>query len=291
MRIDNKKKITIGSLVIFILVLIIFYFDKDRLLAREIAEHEPAFDCKAKSANVDLKDPRRFIAHAGGAFKGSKYTNTLEAITESISKGYKLIELDLMLTSDGEIVAMHDWNIWRNKTGSQIAIPTLRQFLDAKALDGTTHLDLQAIIKIFKDNSDLILVTDKIRDLEALKSRIPFQDRLFVEVFSIKDYVRALKIGLKFPLLSIASAGEAKALKFAKKFKVHHIVLKATRVAGLSSELSELVDAGTCIHAYSSNEVGFYANHFDKNIFGVYTDHWNVKSGLCDSNASNCTTY
>ena len=48
-----------------------------------------------------------FIAHAGGAIDGITYTNSLEALDLSYSKGCKLFELDLVLTSDDKIIAKY----------------------------------------------------------------------------------------------------------------------------------------------------------------------------------------
>ena len=44
---------------------------------------------------------------------GYKYLNVLEALDENYSKGFRLFELDLLLTSDNYIVAAHDWKNWR----------------------------------------------------------------------------------------------------------------------------------------------------------------------------------
>ena len=61
----------------------------------------------------DLGDWQNFIAHAGGAIihegKPYTYSNSKEALLASIHKGYRFIELDLMLDSDGEIFGAHDY--------------------------------------------------------------------------------------------------------------------------------------------------------------------------------------
>ena len=49
------------------------------------------------------------IAHAGGEIDGYVYTNSLEALQQAASRGYKFIELDLLLTSDSVLVAAHSW--------------------------------------------------------------------------------------------------------------------------------------------------------------------------------------
>ena len=48
------------------------------------------------SKNYDSK----FIAHAAGGINFDTYTNSVEALEKSIDNGYRLIEIDLMETSD-----------------------------------------------------------------------------------------------------------------------------------------------------------------------------------------------
>jgi len=58
------------------------------------------------------------IAHAGGGINGLKYTNSLEAMEQSIEHGFKMVELDLLISSDGRIVAVHDWKTFHEMTNS-----------------------------------------------------------------------------------------------------------------------------------------------------------------------------
>ena len=55
-------------------------------------------------------EPLRFIAHAGGRIEGMNYTNSLEALNNSYKNGFRLFELDIIETSDGEFVAAHVGN-------------------------------------------------------------------------------------------------------------------------------------------------------------------------------------
>ena len=58
------------------------------------------------SKNYDSK----FIAHAAGGINFDTYTNSVEALEKSIDNGYRLIEIDLMETSDNFFIGgHHDW--------------------------------------------------------------------------------------------------------------------------------------------------------------------------------------
>ena len=86
-------------------------------------------------------------AHAGGGCLHT-YGNSKEAIEDSISKGFKVIEIDLDLTSDGVPVLSH-----RFRPGNQIQFdhrPTLSEFLSAPINGRYTPLTLQGLFNEFR---------------------------------------------------------------------------------------------------------------------------------------------
>lgn len=135
-----------------------------------------------------------FIAHAGGEINGAKYTNSKEAVLNSISKGYKLIELDLRTSSDNIIVAAHDWESFINNTEINER-PDHEQFKKQKYLSQFTTIDISDINDIFNNNKGLVLVTDKIRDIQLLSENVSYKDRVIVEVFDIYGYNQAIEYG------------------------------------------------------------------------------------------------
>ena len=117
---------------------------------------------------TDIRERRRFennrfIAHAGGEIDGAVYTNSLEALSRSYERGFRLFELDILETSDGKFVAAHDWESWQEITGYKKSIPpTEKAFLNTKILGKYTAISMEAINIWFNNHSDVILVTDKI---------------------------------------------------------------------------------------------------------------------------------
>ncbi|AQT83571.1 hypothetical protein B1222_02595 [Paenibacillus larvae subsp. pulvifaciens] len=63
----------------------------------------------------------KMIAHALGMVGGQDGTNSYEAFLANYKKGFRIFEVDLILTSDGKLAARHDWNLSR----SEIMQPTL----------------------------------------------------------------------------------------------------------------------------------------------------------------------
>ena len=80
-------------------------------------------------------------AHGGGIVDGLRYTNSKEAIEAAISNGFRVIEVDVSITSDGVPVLSHFWqpngeNQFDGKT------PSLKEFMGVNICDQLTPLSL-----------------------------------------------------------------------------------------------------------------------------------------------------
>jgi len=129
---------------------------------------------------------KHFIAHAGGAIEGINYTNCLEVLDLSYSKGFKLFELDLVLTTDNKIVAAHD------PPGI-----TEAEFM-SKLIEGKyTPMNMEVINNWFTNHKDAILVTDKIGDPDRIYNEFLFPDRLIMELWTWEMVDRAIELKIK----------------------------------------------------------------------------------------------
>ena len=84
-------------------------------------------------------DTDNVVAHALGSIEGIAYTNSKEALVNSYQNGFRLFECDLIMTSDGQIVACHDWDFWNRETAGKVfengdVIPTLDVFMSHKIM-------------------------------------------------------------------------------------------------------------------------------------------------------------
>ncbi|MDR1719462.1 MAG: hypothetical protein LBR67_04985 [Dysgonamonadaceae bacterium] len=148
------------------------------------------------------------IAHAGGEIEGHIYTNSVEAVIQSISNQYKFIELDLRKTADNHIVALHDWKRFHKFSGYEGKSERLElsQCKQRVLFDKFHPATAEDINKLFI-GSGCFLVTDKIRDYDLLNSEIQIsKDSMLVECFSYHSYLRALKKGIKYPMLCLSGS-------------------------------------------------------------------------------------
>jgi glycerophosphoryl diester phosphodiesterase len=149
-----------------------------------------------------------FIVHGGGKLDGVTQSNSYEAVMSSISLGCRLIELDLIETTDGRFVASHDWmrlrkdiNYPEKLTNDSLSYADV---INSKIL-GKYHVvtieDIKALLRI---HSEIYIFTDQTTNYSLINS-IGYADRFFVETFNIFNYLSALHHGIRRPLLNLDS--------------------------------------------------------------------------------------
>ncbi|MBP5476333.1 MAG: sulfatase-like hydrolase/transferase [Paludibacteraceae bacterium] len=135
-------------------------------------------------------DLPHYIAHAGGSVRRYRYSNSLEAVRNTLEHGIDCIELDLSVTLDGQLVAWHDWNFeWTEA-------PTHDRFMAQKIYGLFTPVDFPRMDSILASNPQLTLVTDKISDPAVIDQWLGrYKNRVWVECFSDGDYWTLQKMG------------------------------------------------------------------------------------------------
>lgn len=109
-----------------------------------------------------------YIAHAMGGIDGNTYTNSLEAFVENYENGHRIFEVDLSLTSDNKLAAIHDWSV-ENTVGicefplteEQLDRPLSEaEFKELKIKGLYTPLTFEDIVQLMYDFPDIYIVTD-----------------------------------------------------------------------------------------------------------------------------------
>ena len=227
-------------------------------------------------SNID-----RYIAHAGGEIKGVKSTNSKHALDENYKKGFRNFELDIIETSDGKLVAAHDWNMWARFTDYTGSLPpTHAQFMKQKIYGDYTTLDMDGINTWFKNHPDATLITDKVNDPIAFADAFIDKDRLIMELFSVMAVEKASEYGIhtmisQEPLLAI----KGDKVNFLIVNNVSHVAVSRRIISSQKKLMLQLRDVGIKVYVFNVNfdtgkdEQYVYDNELGL-VYGMYADKW-----------------
>lgn len=257
------------------------YYD-DFVIERELASviSERGNDLRRFYVSSGYLSPDAYIAHGGGVGEFT-YTNCLEAALNSLKNGFKFIEIDMIETSDGHILGAHDWKHFASLAGIQNAsVPLSSSDVQNLKIKGRyTVLTGNAIRTLMQKNENFTLITDKINNYKLLLNEIPYPDRMIVEVFSPKDYLRAIREGVKYPAYCIWNKDN---LKTAIKFKFPIVTMDAKNFFENDEDIclvQKLHDSGvTILLFYTSfqdrDNPAFLKKYLGNTFSKVYTDTW-----------------
>ena len=125
-----------------------------------------------------------------------------------------MIELDLILTSDSDLVAAHDWKMFHTMSGHDgdtSAISTA-VFKQRKIYGKYTTITKDMIDSIMTAHPEITLMTDRISNPTIL-SQLKHRNRILVEAKTLDDYYTLDTMGFKQIFYSDSPLSYPKALK------------------------------------------------------------------------------
>ncbi len=224
------------------------------------------------------------IIHAGGAVDGVVGTNSLEALNESYDKGYRFLELDFVMSSDGVPVCLHDWSpIHSSKLGSTPI--SAKEFLNVKILDRYTSLTVDTLAEWMSEHTDAYIVTDvkddNIGALRAIAKTHPeIMPRLCPQIYQYHEYapVRALGYSNIIFTLYALPRYEDKVhatnynLSFAQKNSLLGITMDVEIITYHPFLVVRYNRAGVPLFIHTVNDKAEKQALYDKGISCIYTD-------------------
>jgi len=228
-----------------------------------------------RESKGNLENSKDFlIAHAGGGIDGHIYTNSREAVENSLERGYSFIELDLLLSKDEKIVAVHDWERFYKNTDLSLTSdkpePLSFEEFKAKKLHGKyTTLVYEDIIELLKKHESMILVTDKLTDVDKLEGMQIFNERVIIESFSLKQYNKSIEAGFKYPAYSISSLQSVGKILF---MDITVIVVPKRLIVHYPTVFKNLHERKVTILVYTDNDEGFIEKYQGTHFSLLYTD-------------------
>lgn len=214
-------------------------------------------------------DKKGLIAHGGGLGE-FLYTNSTEAIADSLYRNFRFIEIDFQETPDHHLIGAHDWQHFHSITGhaGERTPLTLAKAEERKIYQKFHPATARDLREFMRSHKDFILVTDKINNYELLMREIPYPEQMIVEVFSPQDYLRALKVGIPFAAFNVPNKA---ALKLAQQHLFPIITISADLFLNNAETMQRM---GICIMVYGTEGIdlqAFVNKHLGNTASMIYT--------------------
>jgi len=176
------------------------------------------------------------VRHAGGEIDGARYTNSVEAIRNSLSLGATLMEVDLIPSSEGDWVCLHDYpevwepgsmrarldrslELWFAHTprwaypGAWIyphAADLLARVAKDNARTGRHHCTLQDLVETGRTHPGVSFISDtKYDNYKLLDVLIRQPAGTFVpQVYNLAEYRHARALGFKRLIFTLYKHGD-----------------------------------------------------------------------------------
>lgn len=251
--------------------------------------------CAETSEDYSWTD-NRTIVHALGVANGESYTNSLEALNNSLAQGQTVFEVDLALTSDDELICAHDTVTLMGEDnrafleGKELCDITKDEFMSLKIRDKYTPLCMEDLILVMKDHPDMYIVTDTKEDRqEGIKKQFDnivelakknkcskVLDRIIPQIYN-EDMLSTLqKI---YPWKSYIYTSyytqdvdwdEDKFIDFAYDKGVKVLAVFAGRGTDSLLETANSLGLKVYVHTYNTEEER--QAFFERGFWGLYTD-------------------
>ena len=225
------------------------------------------------------------IYHAGGQIQGNSYTNSREAVENTLAEnpGKCVIEMDFLRTSDGVLVCTHTWeDVVVNWTGPM----TAEEFLSQKIQGKYTPMTAENLLHIMKENPQMYLVTDTkedealstiIGDLVALCGRDPdVLSRMIIQLYTGREKSDIQQI---YPfadeqfLFTIYKWGKW-CLQVAQICNEENVAVITLPTGQMSEEdAARMKELGFTVYEHTINRADEAALALERGISGIYTDN------------------
>ncbi|MBP2109872.1 phosphatidylinositol-specific phospholipase C/glycerophosphodiester phosphodiesterase family protein [Paenibacillus sp. FSL H8-0122] len=236
----------------------------------------------------------RVIAHAMGGINDKAYTNTKDAFIANYEQGTRIFEADLLLTSDEQLVARHEWTTGMSKKlGQQEVLPPDKQgevlthdeVMNSPVLELYSPLDIEKIVNLMEIYPDTYIVTDT-KELEPEQVTKQFQliveaarkkdpallERIVPQIYS-REMLEVVKQVYAFPeiiyTLYQTEDSDEVVIEFVKQTGVD-ITMPTTRAT--KSFVRNLKKAGARVYVHTVNDEQEIVELSRLGVNGFYTD-------------------
>ena len=220
------------------------------------------------------------IVHATGGIDGLSYTNSKDAMTQSLKKGYRLIEVDFNYTTDNKLVCVHNWS---DAFYSLKEAPDFETFMNIRIQGKYTPACAEDIINYMKKHKDLFIVIDSkddnlsavIQTLYDIAKESEIMDRFIVQLYQPGEKANIEQI-YDFPeenYLFTCYKFSTDPMKIIPVCYDENINVVTIKTEALSEEaLAFFMSKNIYVYEHTVNRPDKAQNRINLGVWGLYTD-------------------
>ena len=236
----------------------------------------------------DFIRDNKYIIHACGEIADENgilytYTNSKEALENSLNRGNKVIEIDFHKTSDDVLVCGHAWGdlYMEGKQMEKGVAPSYEDFLKCKVQDKFTPLSFKDVISYMQKDSDFVVVTDikdeNVQTCKMIAQTYPeLRDRFIIQIYHADEYDAVKKAGFKYIIFTLYETDESERTADALK-KIANKSLIGFTVYSEWADDKDFYDIikslNKPVYVHTVNDQDEINRYFDMGIQGIYTDN------------------
>lgn len=232
---------------------------------------------KMKAKQERWYSKSHIIRHAGGEINGQFYTNSCEALEQSLRQGNYLIEMDFSLTQDGYVVLSHDNLVEKGVM--------YEDFMNGSK-QGITVMDLNILLEYLYQNKNLYIIFDckYNQQMEILKllveecsNKKELLNRFIIQFYYYCDLIQIKQISSFQNYLFTLYASELSIynsrniIKFCLKNGID-VVTMPKRWAKNKNSIRLFCKYGLKVWVHTVNDIEEAKKYHSLGVYGVYSD-------------------
>lgn len=264
----------------------------------ELSGNRVFIDSFKERFTYDWMKDNKYIAHAMGGIDKKVYTNSLDAFEYNYKLGYRVFEIDVALTSDGQPVLIHAWD---ENALKEMGLPkswyknrpNFNEFMNTDVCGVYRPTSFREVCELIKKYKDVEFVIDvkgdqqmckevykkcvkiaKEVDGKVLDKFIPqiYDEKMLNDVMATYDFKSMI-----YTLYKQEKLNAQEVIDFSYENGIRVVVVDNGKLD--LKFIKELAQRGIYVYANTYNETDKVKNIFDMGVKGIYSDFINPKNG------------
>lgn len=235
-------------------------------------------DIKSEKELLQSLTSKNLVAHACGEYYGITFTNSLNSLNANYKKGYRFFEVDFRLSSDSQIIMIHDWDITAKRLfGTSGIVYSYKKFKESKTKNNLVLMDIDSLISWLKIQTDAFIITDCKEDSLGILKNISIKyanmmQRFYIQMYLFSEYPKLEEMGYKNIILALyrTKYNDNDIINFVSNHNIYAVSMEKKRAeTDLSTKLKKL---DLKVYAHCVNSLTTYKRLLNNGIYGIYTD-------------------